>query len=308
MKSKSSRIFVSFILVGILVVSLGCGLSAENVLKFLSPETATPTSTSTATSTATPTKTPIAPVGIIPCSVQDLCPDIPSAVTLAGGSVAPNSPVAFSMPYDSPVYFGATWTAVDDAVLDTNLVQIHFIFEVDGQSYSNDAAVNRGQVPDVNDPSILRPAVFTGAVVNGWQLNVPHTIKIGFWFDNPVNNGWVDVASGPYVYTYNVTPADLPTATPLPTATNTPKPRPTAVPGTPTPSCDVNSYIEIDNTTGGQLTLYLKGPASFTFYLGTGVTNINVCAGTYSYTAYGCGGASNTGTISTGESHEFYCS
>jgi uncharacterized protein YraI len=78
-------------------------------------------------------------------------------------------------------------------------------------------------------------------------------------------------------------------------------------PATPPSSCDPSGSIDISNTTGGSVTLYLSGPASYTYYLGTGDTTLYVCPGTYDYTAYGCGGASDTGSMSTGEAHEFYC-
>jgi hypothetical protein len=69
----------------------------------------------------------------------------------------------------------------------------------------------------------------------------------------------------------------------------------------------LNSTIEIDNTTGGPLTLILACPASFKLYLGTGVTVLNTCSGSYSYEAWGCGGAYDSGTIGSNEAHEFYC-
>ena len=86
-----------------------------------------------------------------------------------------------------------------------------------------------------------------------------------------------------------------------------------SIPPVPTPvaqvsSCDLSSSIDITNDTGGTVTLYLSGPASYTFNLGTGDNTVSVCPGTYSYTAYGCGGASETGTMNAGESHRFYCS
>ena len=61
------------------------------------------------------------------------------------------------------------------------------------------------------------------------------------------------------------------------------------------------------NDTGGQVTLYLTGPAAFTFYLATGNQDISICPGSYSYTAYGCGGASRNGTIRDGEELKFWC-
>jgi hypothetical protein len=301
------RLIAILILISTLLFVMGCGISAQSIIDKLVSPTPTNTSTPTPTSTGTATSTPLPPVDIIPCALHDLCPEVTSASSLSGQTVVFNSPVTISAPYNIPLFFGAMWTAIDENTLNANLAQIHFVFEVDGQSYSNDAAVNQGQVPDANDASTMRPAVFTGAVVSGWQLNVAHTITIGFTFDSAVNNDWTDFPAGPDVYTYNVIPADLPTGTPTPLPPPPPPPRPTAIPYTKTPSCPVNANIEVKNSTGGQITLYLNGPAKFTFYLGGGTTNINVCPGTYSYTAYGCGGASNTGTISSGETHEFYC-
>jgi hypothetical protein len=47
--------------------------------------------------------------------------------------------------------------------------------------------------------------------------------------------------------------------------------------------------------------------SSYNFYIGAGDNTITVCSDSYDYTAYGCGGASNTGAMSSGDSHEFYC-
>ena len=54
--------------------------------------------------------------------------------------------------------------------------------------------------------------------------------------------------------------------------------------------------ITIKNNTGGSLYIYLTGPKSYTFYFSTGTSKIEIAAGKYSYTAYGCGGATISGT------------
>lgn len=54
--------------------------------------------------------------------------------------------------------------------------------------------------------------------------------------------------------------------------------------------------VVIRNNTNGYMTLVLTGPASYRFSLAPGVTKINVLQGKYQYTAYGCGGASASGT------------
>ena len=90
-------------------------------------------------------------------------------------------------------------------------------------------------------------------------------------------------------------------------ATSYPAPPPTQIPATATPSCSLNGILSIQNDTGGSVTLYLTGPASFTFYLNTGPSTLYVCPGTYSYTAHGGGGAKDRGSMSSGERHTFFC-
>lgn len=93
----------------------------------------------------------------------------------------------------------------------------------------------------------------------------------------------------------------------LPFFTPPPMIYPTAAPAEPTRSCDRSGTIRIINDTGGLVTLYLTGPAKFTFRINTGSQDISVCPGTYSYTGYGCGGASRNGTASPGDEITFFC-
>lgn len=93
----------------------------------------------------------------------------------------------------------------------------------------------------------------------------------------------------------------------LPVFTPAALPMPVVVQPTAAPACSVTTAIYINNTTGGTLTLYLSGPAKYTFYVSSGNQTINVCNGTYSYTAYGCGGAVRTGSMSSGDTHDFWC-
>jgi hypothetical protein len=64
----------------------------------------------------------------------------------------------------------------------------------------------------------------------------------------------------------------------------------------------------IENKTGGTLTLYLSGPASYTFTFGTGKTKVQVVRGDYSYTAYGCG-TTQSGTVKVNAPYrwEWWC-
>lgn len=89
----------------------------------------------------------------------------------------------------------------------------------------------------------------------------------------------------------------------------TPMPLPTVpfIPLASTPSCDRSASIVIQNNTGSQVTLYLTGPYSYTFYVSSGTQTLSICSGSYSYTAYGCGGASRSGSASDGDEIEFWC-
>jgi hypothetical protein len=61
-----------------------------------------------------------------------------------------------------------------------------------------------------------------------------------------------------------------------------------------------SSNVNIQNDTGSTVTLILSGPASYRFSLAPGKSTISVIKGTYQYTAYGCGGASISGSKKLG--------
>lgn len=78
---------------------------------------------------------------------------------------------------------------------------------------------------------------------------------------------------------------------------------------TPTPDTRPTVSVTIINDTGGTLTLSLSGPATYRFTLGPGRHTIRVIPGDYSYTVWGCGGASKSGTqsLSEGDEWRFWC-
>ena len=92
-----------------------------------------------------------------------------------------------------------------------------------------------------------------------------------------------------------------------------------AIPPTPTAkpyvqptfaTCDGETVlVSIINNTGGAVSLTLRGPCSYTFYVAGGSSSITVLPGSYSYIAYGCGGATLSGTRSLDGSIEWtwYC-
>ncbi len=101
-------------------------------------------------------------------------------------------------------------------------------------------------------------------------------------------------------------PAKLPVFTPQPTEEPV-APVYTAPPPEPTAGCAVNDKITIINSTNDWITLNLSGPGTFHFRLPAGKTVIEVCAGHYSYTGYGCGGDALNGEMKSGTKVEFFC-
>ncbi len=299
----------------LLVFATACGLPAPLARLFA---TATPTSTATPTATATATATPTPPVEIEACPRASDCPwAVEIASLVRSGTVESGVENMVEVPYDLPISFFAGWIAYDEDIARQNASKMDFFFEVDGVNYWQQGFT--GEVMpyvDEKNPNEVYASVWQGAALSGWRIGESHLVRVGFTFTEQVTDGWNTYPAGHTVeYIYRVfpelhptdTPTPEPTFTPTPRPTNTLAPRPTTVPPTRTPSCSQDSIITINNTTGGQLTLYLNGPAGYTFYLGGGYTDLHVCSGSYSYTAYGCGGASDTGVISSGETHEFYC-
>jgi uncharacterized protein YraI len=123
------------------------------------------------------------------------------------------------------------------------------------------------------------------------------------WLKVKTTDGQTGWASSTYLV-YHLACGEISLAPIPPVPTEVAEAKPT---NNPSPSCDPTGTINITNDTGGVLSLSLSGPASYNFNLGTGSSTLNVCPGTYNYTVYACGGASKSGTMSTGESHTFYC-
>lgn len=268
--------------------------------------TFTPTYTPEATNTPTPTPTP--PVGLQPCAFADNCPQAINIVELIDEEVLSGSQYEVEVPFNTPLYFRYSWVAIDEATLEKNMKAMNYFFEIDGQSYMTDADISTGLVQDSNDPSLNYSSVAFGYIVEGWKIGVPHTVHIGFKFIDQIFDGWDTYpADTVYEVTYIVNPVPMPTATPTALPTNTAIPKPTAVPPTPTVACELGTSINIKNDTGGQVTMYFTGPAKYTFYIAAGPRTLELCSGEYSYSAYGCGGASTTGTAGDGDEIEFWC-
>jgi hypothetical protein len=249
-------------------------------------------------------------VDLSPCAYARYCPEVTSIIDYIEGDINSGEASTVDVPFDRPLGFHTGWTVRDDAALAENMKHIHFILEIDGRDYYDERFTAQDLAYSADDPNTGYPSVFTGITTTGWKVGEPHTIEIGFEFDAEISDGWDTYPAGTrYSYTYIVNPVVKLPDTPTPTTppTNTPPPRPTPIPFTATPACELSGRISIKNDTGGQVTIYMNGPASFTFFVAAGNQMLSVCPGSYSYTAYGCGGASRTGNVSDGDEIEFWC-
>ncbi len=309
---------LGIIVVAILIIFSACSVLPPAISGLFITETPTPSMTPTPTNTPTPTQTltpkptPVSPLGLDPCAFSFYCSEVLSVNDLISDDLQSGETYRVDVPYNMPLHFGVWWIAASEEDLSKNIANMNFFFEIDGQSYFRDEVIELDFVMEDEDTGRANPSVGMGYVLDGWNLDEPHVIRIGFDFPRGVNDGWNIYPPGTsYDFTYVINPVPPPTPTPkptnTPTATNTPKPQPTAVPFTPTPACSLTGTLRIINNTGGTVTLYLTGPAKFTFYVPTGTTTYNICPGSYSYTAYGCGGASINGTAKDGEEIEFWC-
>ncbi|MPM63204.1 hypothetical protein SDC9_110084 [bioreactor metagenome] len=303
--SKRSVGITLFIVLIIAILSISCSIVPQAVKNLF----ATPTPTST----STPTPTPLPPIDIKSCSEDLGCADAIKIEEFFGAYPASGEDNYVEIPFDQPVLISEEWYAVDEETLLKNKTQIEWVFTIDGQNFFQEKFLSRSTVTDYLNPDLVYPSEVLSIVLYDWQLNQPHTVTLGYRVHGDMNTGDMELTDGyEEMQTWLIKPVFIPTATLTPTSTNTPTPTPTNTPepvvySSPTPACQVSSSIEIENSTGGSLTLNLYGPSDFYFYLGSGITTLEICPGSYDYEAWGCGNAYDSGTINSGESHEFYC-
>ncbi|PKN97249.1 MAG: hypothetical protein CVU42_16985 [Chloroflexi bacterium HGW-Chloroflexi-4] len=319
--NRLKKLVFTSVLVVLLIVGLSCSVVPQGIQGLFASKTPTPTNTATATPTptvtATPTKTPIPPIKVNLCAFQEECSDALPIRDLISADDETQALNAVTFVYTEPLFLSVGWVVKDQTILEDNLKYIKWFFKIDGQDYFREDWLSLGETVFDDDPSNVYPGMWFGTVMDGWKVGERHTVEIGYIFDATLSDGWDTYYRGTiYQARYLLIPMEKPTATPTATATRTNTPRPTAIPYTKTPKatlaptqppCDINSSIEIDNSTGGIVRIDLSGPMKFHFDLPTGHTSMKVCPGSYSYKAWGCGGASDSGTLNTGETHEFYC-
>ncbi len=309
MKNKAKLILF---LGAVLAFVLLAGCSGPSLFAKKTPTaTATSTATPTPTITLTPTKTPLPPLALTVCAFLENCPTALEVDELLGYIPDDDDPQTVFVPTNQTLNFSFDWTVLNQATLDETLPFVTWVFTIDGMDYyrSDWLTLKASFLENSLKPN---PAAWYSVNVSGWKVGEKHTIAIGLILQKDMSDGWVDLPKGhSYVKVYEVIPVQPPTSTftltPTRRPTNTSTPKPTNPPvtrapsNTPAPACDASFTIHIENNTGGTVTLYMNGPASYKFNLAAGNSTVNVCPGTYSTTAYGCGGSSVNDSFNSSE-------
>ncbi len=307
---------VGFILVFVLLV----GCSGSSFFANKTPTaSATATITPTPTITLTPTRTPLPPLALIPCAYLENCPTTLPVDTLLGYVPDSYDTQTVYVPENQSLNFSVDWTVIDQATLDQTLPHVTWVFTIDGMDYYRKDWLTLRPTFYENDP-LPYPAAWYSVNVSGWQVGESHIISVGLILEKEMSDGWVDLPQGhTYVKVYHVIPVQPPTSTFTVTPTRRPTNTSTAKPvvplftktpsKTPAPACVASFTVQIENTTGGTVTLYMNGPATYKFSLAAGNSSINVCPGSYSTTAYGCGGASKSDPFDSNEENilKYWC-
>jgi hypothetical protein len=198
-------------LIGFVLIILlpGCSLPGRGI--------ETSTVTTEPLSSETPyANTPQPPLSITVCPVESECPPVVLLDDMIGRMVEAGT-YDVSIPFDKPVRVRVMWWAASPTALVDNLVHIHWVFEIDGQNYFSPDMIVQYLAPYDEEKKTQADSISLTATLDGWKVNEPHTIRIGYYFDEAVNDGWQDNPAGfSQIYIYNVTPSlpETPTAAP----------------------------------------------------------------------------------------------
>jgi hypothetical protein len=284
------RIRISFFLIVILFLIVGCSIIPTGVNNLF----ATKTSTSTPTSTATPT--PI--IGFISCGLIKDCPQAALIGDFVNAENDGNGYQVVRIPYDRVIHFSSRWIAMDDILLEENLQNIEWVFKIDGQDYFIPDMLKTDLFVVEEGDGISYPGKLLGVVLGGWEIDSAHKVEIGFIVKEDVFDGWKTTEAGiSFVTTYQLIPAWIPTPTltftptltPTATATLTPTMTNTRVPVLPVKTSPggvtLNLTIKVVNKCADQRTVVFTGPTNLTFILNSGQTQEQQAVqGTYKWT------------------------
>jgi len=160
--------------------------------------------------------TPQPPLAITVCPVESECPPVVLLDDMIGRSVEAGTHNV-SIPFDKPVRVRVMWWTASPTIMVDNLIHIHWVFEIDGQDYFSPDMIVQYLAPYDEVKKTQADSVSITATLDGWKVNEPHTIRVGYYFDEAVNDGWQENPAGfSQVFIYNVTPILPETPTPAP--------------------------------------------------------------------------------------------
>ncbi len=209
---RTSRFWVSFLVLAVLVLTVGCAIIPQTVQDIINGFTSPVITPETIYVTATP-KSPAPPAAwtplvIAPCLYAADCPEAVDLDGLTGDESSESYEVR--VPYDAVVKMSNGWVALDDENLSENLASIVWVLDVDGVSYYDPAYIVKDTAQMFADDETEYPGAWIAVTIKGFNLNEPHTVTIGYYFEDAVYDGWESFPQGfTSTITYTILPQEL---------------------------------------------------------------------------------------------------
>lgn len=204
-----SRLAVIVLLVVLLLFSVSCVLIPKPIQQIIDGFSEIQSKPEVIIVTPTPQSvdggTSLVKFVIWPCLYNYQCPNAIDLDDLLNAHA--KSEYEVKLPYDAQLKLSNGWVAVDEDTLEENLSHIEWILEVDGVDYYDPGFIFDGTVKTIQDSSQESPGAWIGVVIEGFTVNEPVTLVVGYIFTEAINDGWEDFPAG---YTSTITYHFLP--------------------------------------------------------------------------------------------------
>ena len=173
--------------------------------------TVTPSLTPTPTETPTPTftPTPAPPLTILACSPDSDTPCPEEAVTIfsffPGQKLAHGRTYSVDIPADTQIKFFIGWCTLTEDLLEPNLKEIEFVFDIDKEHFVHLLKGNYYTIKDEDDSTKSNYCYSVSGVTSGWESGRTYRITFGFEILGEINDGWDNYDSSDYTRTYKIT-------------------------------------------------------------------------------------------------------